>query len=143
MPRGNIKMTYYLCYGAPLLDRSLDRRINTMRLEGQGRLDGWKMTFTREGHQPNLAQSAGAKVWGALFLIEEPKLAELDLEEAGGTRVNGTVYFEGEQVPAVWYTYPTKATGVPSKEDVEAYVSLYVQAGLPKAQIDGALAVKA
>jgi gamma-glutamylcyclotransferase (GGCT)/AIG2-like uncharacterized protein YtfP len=141
MPRGNIKMTYYLCYGAPLLDRSLDRRVDTLRLEGQGRLDGWKMTFSREDHQPNVVESPGAKVWGALYLIEEHKLAELDKEEAGGKRVSGTVYFEGRQEPAVWYTYPASAKGFPSKETVDAYVSLYVQAGLPKAQIDGALPV--
>jgi len=143
MPRGNIKMTYYLCYGAPLLDRSLDRRVDTLRLEGQGRLDGWKMSFTREGGQPNLAESAGAKVWGCLYLIEEHKLSALDKEEAGGTRVNGSVYFEGKQEPAVWYVYPAASAVLPSKETFDAYVSLYEQAGLPKAQIEQAMPVKA
>lgn len=143
MPRGNIKMTYYLCYGTPLTDRSLDRRVDSLRLEGQGRLDGWRMSFSRHGGQPNLEPAADAKTWGCLFLIEESKLPELDKEEAGATRHSGTVYFEGDQVPCVWYAYP-KASDQPGKEFLEQLRSVYVQASLPQAQIDAALgAVKA
>jgi gamma-glutamylcyclotransferase (GGCT)/AIG2-like uncharacterized protein YtfP len=143
MPRGNIKMSYYLCYGTPLCDRSLDRRVDSLRLEGQGRLDGWRMSFSRQGGHPNLEEAAGQKVWGCLFLVEESKLPQLDKEEAGGTRHRGTVYFEGAQVPCVWYSYP-KAADQPGQEFLENLRSVYVQASLPQAQIDGALgAVKA
>lgn len=143
MPRGNIKMLYYLCYGTPLTDRSLDRRVDSLRLEGQGRLDSWRMTFSRQGGQPNVEQGSGGKTWGCLFLVEEQKLAELDKEEPGATRHTGTVYFEGDQVPCVWYSYP-KASDKPGKEFLELLRSVYEQASLPQAQIDSALgAVKA
>jgi hypothetical protein len=136
MPRGNIKMLYYFCYGSPLMDRSLDRRVDSLRLEGQGRLDGYKMLFTREGSKPNLEAAPGSKTWGCLFLVEEHKLPELDKEEPGGVRTAGTVSFEGKPEACVFYTYPAKATAKPSKEFVEAFRSVYVQAGLPQAQID-------
>jgi len=136
MPRGNIKMLYYLCYGAPLMDRTLDRRVDSLRLEGQGRLDGFKMTFTREGAQPNLEAAAGVKTWGCLYLIEEGMLPELDKQEAGGLRNTGTVSFEGRPEKCVYYTYPIRSTAKPSAEFMEAFRSVYIQAGLPQAQID-------
>lgn len=142
MPRGNIKMCYYLCYGTPLTDRTLERRVDSLRLEGQGRLDGWRMSFNRQGGQPNLEEAAGAKTWGCLFLIEEHKLELLDQVE-DGARHSGTVYFEGHQVPCVWYSYP-KTGDQPGREFLENFRSVYVQASLPNAQIDSALgAVKA
>jgi gamma-glutamylcyclotransferase (GGCT)/AIG2-like uncharacterized protein YtfP len=143
MPRGDIKMTYYLCYGTPLMDRSLDRKVDSLRLEGQGRLDGWRLTFSRGGGQPNLEAAPGAKVWGALYLVEEHKLSALDAQEAGGTRHSATAYFEGKQEPVVFYSYPAQA-GAPSAEFLAAFRSTYEIAGLPQAQIDQALgAVKA
>ena len=143
MPRGNIKMTYYLCYGSPLMDRSLDRKVDSLRLEGQGRLDGFRLTFSRQGGQPNLEPAAGAKTWGALYLIEEGKLPDLDAQEAGGNRQRGTAYFEGVQEPVVYYTYPVQP-GQPSADFLTALRMNYDIAGLPQAQIDQALgAVKA
>ena len=136
MPRGNIKMLYYFCYGAPLMDRSLDRRVDSLRLEGQGRLDGFKMTFSREGSKPNLEAEAAGKVWGCLYLVEEHRLPELDAQEAGGVRHQGTVSFEGAPEACVYYTYPSKATAKPAADFVEALRAVYVQAGLPQAQID-------
>ena len=138
MPRGNIKMTYYLCYGTPLMDRSLDRKVDSLRLEGQGRLDGWRLTFTRPGGQPNLEAAPGAQTWGALYLIEEHKLADLDAQEAGGTRHSATAYFEGTQEPVVFYSYPAQA-GAPSAAFLAAFRGTYDIAGLPQAQIDQAL----
>ena len=143
MPRGNIKMTYYLCYGTPLMDRSLDRKVDSLRLEGQGRLDGWRLTFSRQGGQPNLEAASGAQTWGALYLIEEHKLPDLDAQEAGGTRHSATAYFEGVQEPVVFYTYPAQS-GQPNAEFLGAFRTTYEIAGLPQAQIDQALgAVKA
>lgn len=139
MPRGDIHMTYYLCYGAPLMDRTLDRRVDSLRLEGQGRLDGWKLDFSREGGKPNLSPAPGAKTWGALYLIEKHKLEALDQAEAGAQRHEGKVYFEGHQEDCVFYTYPA-AAGAPDKDFVEAFRSTYSQASLPQAQIDQALA---
>lgn len=136
MPRGNIKMLYYFCYGSPLMDRSLDRKVDTLRLEGQGRLDGFKLTFTREGSKPNLEAAAGSKTWGCLYLVEDRMLEELDHQEDGGVRHEGTVSFEGRPESCVYYTYAPKASAKPSKEFVEAFRSVYVQAGLPQAQID-------
>ena len=142
MPRGNIKMLYYLCYGTPLMDRTLERRVDSLRLEGQGRLEGWRMSFNRQGGHPILEEATGAKTWGCLFLIDETKLDVLDQVE-DGTRHSGTVYFEGYQVPCVWYSYP-KTGDQPGQEFLENFRSVYVQASLPNAQIDSALgAVKA
>ena len=141
MPRGNIHMTYYLCYGLPLADRSLDRRVDTLRLEGQGRLDGWKLAFTREGGLPNLVQAEGAKTWGCLYLVEKGKLEALDKEEPGAVRHEGKVYFEGHQEDCVFYAYPA-AAGRPGKEFVANFRSVYEQASLPQAQIEQALAAK-
>jgi hypothetical protein len=138
MPRGSIDMVYYLCYGTPLMDRSLDRRIDTLRLEGQGRLDGWRLRFSRQGGQPNIEAAAGASTWGCLFLVERGKLPELDAEEAGGKRHEATAYFEGEQVPCVWYEHP-KAADAPGKEFIAQFRSVYEQASLPQGQIDQAL----
>lgn len=138
MPRGNIKMTYYLCYGSPLMDRSLDRKVDSLRLEGQGRLDGFRLAFSRLGGQPNLEATPGASVWGALYLVEQGKLASLDAQESGGTRHAATVYFEGVQEPVVYYTYPSQ----PSQPDPAFVAALRVNyqiAGLPQAQIDQAL----
>lgn len=138
MPRGNIQMTYYLCYGTPLMDRSLDRRVDTLRLEGQGRLDGWSLSFSRQGGQPNLKAGFGHKVWGALYLVEKGKLEALDQEEPGATRNEGTVYFEGEQVEAVFYSYPEQPSA-PSPQFLAAFRGVYDQASLPQSQIDQAL----
>jgi hypothetical protein len=138
MPRGNIQMLYYLCYGTPLMDRSLDRRVDTLRLEGQGRLDGWRMDFSRQGGQPNVVRAADGKVWGCLFLVERGRLPALDREEPGAQRHEGTVYFEGHQVPCVWYSYPPSAER-PEREFLERLRSVYEQACLPQAQIEAAL----
>ena len=141
MPRGNIKMTYFLQYGTSVTDRTLDRRIDSMRLEGQGRLSGWKMDFSREGGQPNLVEESGAKVWGLLYLIEESHLAELDREEPG-TRHQGVCYFEGQQEDCVFYTYP-RSTDRPNVEFLKTLRSNYDQASLPQSQIDAALGLVA
>jgi gamma-glutamylcyclotransferase (GGCT)/AIG2-like uncharacterized protein YtfP len=139
MPRGSIKMTYYLCYGGPLMDRSLDRRVDTLRLEGQGRLEGFRMAFSAEGGRPNLEESAGSRTWGCLYLVEERMLPALDREEAGGERRQGFVSFEGAQEACVFYTYAPVAGARPDAAFVEALRSVYVQASLPQAQIDQAL----
>src|SRR6478609_866977 len=117
MPRGNIKMTYFLQYGTSMLDRTLDRRIDTMRLEGQGKLSGWRMDFSQHGGQPNLTADAAGAVWGLLYLIEEHKLPELDKNE-GGQRNEGVCSFEGRQEKCVFYTYPS-APSAPGKEFIE------------------------
>ena len=137
MPRGNIKMTYFLQYGTSMLDRTLDRRIDTMRLEGQGKLSGWRMDFSRENGQPNLVEDSQGAVWGLLYLIEEHKLPDLGKDETG-TRLEGTCLFEGRPEKCVFYTYP-KAESKPGKEFIEKMREVYRQASLPQAQIDRAL----
>jgi gamma-glutamylcyclotransferase (GGCT)/AIG2-like uncharacterized protein YtfP len=137
MPRGNIKMTYFLQYGTSMLDRTLDRRVDTMRLEGQGKLSQWRMDFSRQGGQPNLVSDASASVWGLLYLIEEHKLPELDKDEPG-TRHEGVCSFEGKQEKCVFYTYPS-ASDKPGAEYIERLREVYRQASLPQAQIDKAL----
>jgi gamma-glutamylcyclotransferase (GGCT)/AIG2-like uncharacterized protein YtfP len=139
MPRGENKMLYYFSYGLPLFDRSIDRRVQTLRPEGQGRLDGWSLTFRRPGGKPNLTDKAGASVWGCVYLIEERHLPELDREEPGAQRHHGNVLREGKLEPAVFYVYP-EAEGVPDREFVESFRGVYTQAGLPQSQIDRALA---
>ncbi len=137
MPRGNIKMTYFLQYGTSMLDRTLDRRVDSLRLEGQGKLTGWRMDLSRQGTQPNLVADPAGTVWGLLYLIEEHKLPDLDLNE-GGTRHEGECAFEGRPEKCVFYTYPS-VPGAPSKEFVEKLREVYIQASLPQAQIDKAL----
>jgi hypothetical protein len=137
MPRGNIKMTYFLQYGTTMLDRTLDRRVDTMRLEGQGKLSGWRMDFSRGGGQPNLVADANASVWGLLYLIEEHKLPDLGKDETG-TRHEGLCAFEGHPEKCVFYTYPS-AADKPGAEFVEKLREVYRQASLPQAQIDKAL----
>jgi hypothetical protein len=137
MPRGNIKMTYFLQYGTTMLDRTLDRRVDTMRLEGQGKLTGWRMDFSRQGGQPNLVQDAAGITWGLLYLIEEHKLPELGKDEPG-TRVDGTCLFEGRQEKCVFYTYP-QSSDKPGAEFIEKLREIYRQASLPQVQIDKAL----
>ena len=141
MPRGNIKMTYFLQYGTSILDRTLERRIDSLRLEGQGRLSGWRMDLSREAGQPNLVLDATAKTWGLLYLIEESKLAELDKVETG-TRQDGECYFEGNTEKCVFYSYPSQP-GRPNAEFLKALRSAYEQASLPQAQIDAALGIVA
>jgi hypothetical protein len=137
MPRGNIKMTYFLQYGTTMLDRTLDRRVDTMRLEGQGKLTGWRMDFSRQGGQPNLVADANGSVWGLLYLIEEHKLADLGKDEPGA-RHDGVCAFEGHQENCVFYTYAS-ASDQPGKEFIEKLREVYRQASLPQAQIDKAL----
>lgn len=137
MPRGNIKMTYFLQYSTSITDRTLDRRIDTMRLEGQGKLTGWSMDFSRPGGQPNLKKDAAGSVWGLLYLIEEHKLAELDKNEEG-QRNDGVCSFEGHQEKCVFYTYKAGAEQ-PGKEYLELIREAYRQASLPQGQIDKAL----
>lgn len=145
MPRGNIAMTYYLQYGSTILDRSLDRRVDTLRLEGQGRLKGWRMDFSRSEGQPNLVADAGAQTWGLLYLIEKGMLPALDKEEAGGTRHSAQVYFEGEEVEAVFYSYPAAhaAQSAANSEYLKQLRMAYDQASLPQGQIDQALGLAA
>ena len=138
MPRGNIKMTYYLQYGTAIMDRTFDRRIDSTRLEGQGLLKGWRMDFSREGGQPNLVEDPKGEVWGLLFLIEEPKLADLDKAEQGGTRHTGTCLFEWEPEECVFYTFP-KSADKPGDEYLKNLRENYRQASLPQKQIDAAL----
>jgi hypothetical protein len=135
-------MTYYLCYGSPLMDRSLDRKVDTLRLEGQGRLDGFKLAFSRQGGQPNLEAAPGAKTWGCLFLVEERLLPELDKQEAGGVRHQGQAYFEGKPTDCVYYSYPSQA-GQPDAAFLAAFRGAYDQASLPQGQIDQALGLVA
>ncbi|MGH7443000.1 MAG: gamma-glutamylcyclotransferase family protein [bacterium] len=138
MPRGNVKMLYYFCCGAPLMDRSLDRRVDSLRLEGQGRLDGLRMSFSGPKGRPNLEASSEAKTWGCLYLIDERKLAELDKEEPGAARREGKVLFEGGLERCVYFQYPPQSQVRPSHEFLETLRSTYMQAGLPQAQIDQA-----
>ena len=142
MPRGNIKMLYYFCYGVALMDRSLDRQIDSLRLEGQGRLQGQRMTFSRAGGRPNLEPDESASTWGCLYLIEERHLPDLDAQEPGGRRHEGHVLFEGVSEPCVYYSYPPQA-GRPDAAFLEAFRGVYGQAGLPQAQIDRALGLPA
>lgn len=137
MPRGNIKMTYFFQYGTSMLDRTLDRRVNTLRLEGQGKLSGWRMDFSRANGQPNLVADAGSSVWGLLYLIEEHKLADLGAIETG-TLQHASVYFEGRQEACVFYTYAV-TNDKPGKEFLENFREVYRQASLPQGQIDKAL----
>jgi hypothetical protein len=142
MPRGNIKMTYYLQYGTAIMDRSFDRRVDSARLEGQGLLKGWRMDFSRQGGQPNLVADPKGEVWGLLFLIEEGKLAELDKAEPGGTRHQGSCLFEWEPEDCVFYSYPSSGEG-PNAEFLKNLRENYRQASLPQKQIDAALGVPA
>jgi len=137
MPRGNIKMTYFFQYGTTMLDRTLDRRVDTMRLEGQGKLTGWRMDFSRENGQPNLVQDTAGVVWGLLYLIEEHKLPALDKEEPG-TRHEGVCSFEGRPETCVFYTYAA-GNSQPGAEYLENLREIYRQASLPQGQIDKAL----
>lgn len=137
MPRGNIKITYYLQYGTSVLDRSFDRRVDTARLEGQGLLRGWRMDFSREGGQPNLVEDPKGEVWGLLYLIEEGKLGELDAMEQGGTRHKGSCLFEWEPEECHFYTFP-RAADEPNTEFLKKLGEVYLQAGLPQKQIDQA-----
>jgi len=138
MPRGDIKMSYYLQYGTAIMDRSFDRRVDSTRLEGQAKLKGWRMDFSRENGQPNIVEDAASQVWGLLFLIEEQKLGELDQAEQGGTRRKLAVQFEGEAEEAYVYTYPRSATQ-PNAEFLKNFREVYRQASLPQKQIDQAL----
>ena len=137
MPRGNIKMTYFLQYGTSMLDRTLDRRVDTLRLEGQGKLAGWRMDFSRPGGQPNLVPDANGSVWGLLYLIEEHKLAALDQNEEG-TRHHALCSFEGRPEGCIFYTYPASGEK-PGAEYIDKLREIYRQASLPQAQIDKAL----
>ncbi len=145
MPRGSIHMTYYLQYGTTIIDRSLDRRVDTLRLEGQGRLKGWRMDFSRDPGQPNLVQDAKAQTWGLLYLIEKSMLPALDKEEAGGQRQTALVYFEGTETEAIFYTYPSThpANSAANNQYLTQLRSAYDQASLPQAQIDQALGLAA
>jgi gamma-glutamylcyclotransferase (GGCT)/AIG2-like uncharacterized protein YtfP len=138
MPRGDIKMGYYLQYGTAIMDRTFDRRVDSTRLEGQAKLVGWRMDFSREGGQPNLVQDASSFVWGLLFLIEEHKLADLDKAEPGGTRQKLQVSFEGEPEEAYVYTY-ARSNEQPGAEFLKNLRECYRQASLPQKQIDQAL----
>jgi gamma-glutamylcyclotransferase (GGCT)/AIG2-like uncharacterized protein YtfP len=142
MPRGDIKMSYYLQYGTAIMDRSFDRRVDSTRLEGQAKLKGWRMDFSREAGQPNLVQDAASHVWGLLFLVEEQKLNELDKAEQGGTRQKLSVLFEGEPEEAYVYTYP-KSSEQPNAEFLKNFREVYRQASLPQKQIDQALGLVA
>ncbi len=142
MPRGDINIQYYLQYGTAVTDRTFDRRVDTARLEGQGKLKGWRMDFSRENGQPNIIEDPNAFVWGLLFLIEKGKLPELDKIEAGGARKEMEVYFEGEPQTAWVYQFP-RVESVPGAEYIKNLREAYRQAGLPQKQIDQALGVPA
>ncbi|MES2201907.1 MAG: gamma-glutamylcyclotransferase family protein [candidate division FCPU426 bacterium] len=142
MPRGDIRITYYLQYGTAVTDRTFDRRIDTARLEGQGKLKGWRMDFSRSGGQPNLVEDPSAFVWGLLYLIEEGKLPLLDKSENGGVRKQVEVFFEGEPQKAWVHVYPA-SSDKPGAEYLKTLREAYRQGGLPQKQIDQALGVPA
>jgi gamma-glutamylcyclotransferase (GGCT)/AIG2-like uncharacterized protein YtfP len=142
MPRGNVRMTYYLQYGTLVTDRTFERRIDTTRLEGQGLLRGWRMEFSGPQGQPNLVEDPQGEVWGLLFLIDEEKLSELDRAELGGTRHEGSCLFEWEPEACVFYTFP-KGPDKPGDEYLKNLRESYRQASLPQAQIDRALGLAA
>ena len=133
--------TYYLCYGTAVSDRSLERRVDTLRLEGWGRLDGWRMDFSREGNQPNIIAEEHGQIWGLMFLIEESRLGDLDEIEKGGTRHEGEAYFNGKQEKCVYYSHPATAEGKPDEEFLKVLREGYRVSSLPQRQIDGPLGV--
>ncbi len=142
MPRGDIVIQYYLQYGTEVMDRTFDRRLDTARLEGQAKLKGWRMDFSRQGGQPNIVEDANGFVWGLLFLIEKGKLPDLDAIETGGQRKEMEVFFEGEPQTAWVYVHP-RANDQPGADYLKNLREAYRQASLPQKQIDQALGLAA
>ena len=105
MPRGKVKMLYYMAYGETVMRRSLDREVETLRLEGQIKLKDYKLTFSRQGGLPNIEEASGGHVWGLAFLIEEDHIAELDAYEQGGQRMLLKGMIEGVEEDMVVYKY--------------------------------------
>lgn len=133
--------TYYFCYGTAVGDRDLEKKIDTMRLEGWGRLDGWRMDFSRSGNQPNILEDGKSQTWGLMMLVESNHLQEIDKVEDGGERREGKAYFNGVQEDCIYYVHPQKAEGKPDEEYLKTLRESYRVSSLPQKQIDTPLGV--
>ena len=132
------KFGYYFMYGAPVIDTKIDRRISSLRPQGQAVLHGWRMAFGGPDGLPTLVEDAQASVAGLTWLIGTPELPLLDREEVGYSARDLTMMVDGQLMPVRVYVAPATAKQ-PKPELVEKLKLAYQVALLPQAQIEQAL----
>ena len=133
--------SYYFAYGTPVIDRGLERRVDTLRLEGWGKLKAYEFNFSRAGNQPNIKENDQAETWGLMFLVEEKDFNAVDGLEPGGARTQGKVLMNGIEEDCFFYVHPAEGDGHPDADFLTGLREGYRIASLPQRQLDKPLGV--
>jgi gamma-glutamylcyclotransferase len=80
----------YFAYGSNMSTKKIRDVVPSAKPIGQARLEGYRLVFNKKSvdgsSKANLIRSAGDKVWGVLYEMDEGELKRLDRSEGGYLR---------------------------------------------------------
>ena len=131
----------YFAYGSNMDPVQMAERTPGARALGAARLDGYRLTFTRDspawgGGVGHIEVDPDDVVWGVLWDATEADMTALDEYEgiAGGAYVRDlvTVTHDGDEVEAIVYLAVPRGFKQPSKRYIAALVRGAEAHGLPE-----------
>lgn len=106
-------MTRYFAFGSNMSSARLRARVPSARPLGAGMLEGWRFACNKRGRdgsgKANIVAREGERVWGVVFEVAAPALADLDRFEGGYRRIEVEVTTAGE--PVHCHTYVSGELG--------------------------------
>ncbi len=127
----------FFAYGAHMATARMTALDPACEKMGLARADGQRLSFTADGYV-NLLPQADARVWGVLWLVPAPRMADLDAwARSRGLRrsVMFVVSPAGPRVPATAYFDPSVASGAAAPGEVDAIVAAARDAKLDRAYV--------
>lgn len=131
----------YFAYGSNMDPVQMAERTPGGRSLGAARLDGWRLTFTRDspawgGGVGHIEEAPSDVVWGVLWDLTAEHLVALDEYEGVAvgayTRERCVVAFDGREVEAEVYIAIPRGFRRPSKKYVSAMIRGAEAHGLPR-----------
>jgi gamma-glutamylcyclotransferase (GGCT)/AIG2-like uncharacterized protein YtfP len=139
---------YYFAYGSNMLSERMVARIPEAKIAGLARLYGWELVWdkisTDGSAKANLKQENGKIVWGAVYLIPESRMPDLDKVEGGYQRIEVEVERDkNSQIAACTYVSEKRdANLLPYDWYKELVLRGAKEHSLPSAYIDEIARVK-
>ena len=137
----------YFAYGSNMSDAVMSARCPGHRFLGPARLPDHRLAFTRRSIRSgtgvaDIVAEPGTDVWGALYELDDPSMAELDRKEGSGwayERAWVTVYRDGDS-PEEAVTYrvmePESSEVQPSPEYLEGLIQSARERELPDEYVE-------